>query len=56
MEIMKSLYGEKDASLAFCLQRLGGIYYGSGNMERALEIFLHAKSILRAVPIQKKTT
>ena len=37
MDQLVKLNGLEDPSLAFCFQRLGTIYYGIGNFDKALE-------------------
>jgi hypothetical protein len=37
MDIMINLHGISDVSVAFCLQRMGTIYFKIGNLEKAIE-------------------
>lgn len=44
---MINLHGADDVSVAFCLQRMGAIYYGVGNLDKALVGLYTARDILR---------
>ena len=55
MDINVNLHGEHDVSVAFCLQRTGAIFYGIGNMERALDSLDKARQILKQVAPGKMT-
>jgi Tetratricopeptide repeat len=47
MEVMTNLNGSDDVSVAFCLQRLGAIYYGIGNLDKALDTLNSARTLLK---------
>ena len=56
MDLINTLGGEKDdINLAFSYQRLGTIYYGVGNYEKAKENLYIARNLIIGIKPGKRT-